>query len=132
MSKSIETTVAQNINATLTVEDIPMNENVTLAQLNAEAEAAAANETKEKKEKFSLTRTLAPTIERIEKAISGNASQSKALDKTLGGLLGAGLDTSAVLAKIDTLRKESVEITTEFEAEVGRALIEAVKVKNAQ
>ena len=130
MSKSTETTVAQNINATLTVEDIPMNENVTLDMLNKEAEAQAEN--KEKKEKFSLTRTLAPTIEKIEKALSGNASQIKALDKTLGVLLGAGLDTSAVLAKIDTLRKESVEITTEFEAEVGRALIEAVKVKNAQ
>ena len=130
MSKSAETTVAQNINATLTVEDIPMNENVTLAQLNAEAEAKA--EKKEKKEKFSLTRNLAPVIEKIEKALSGNASQIKALDKTLGVLLSAGLDTSAVLAKIDTLRKESVEITPEFEAEVGRALIEAVKVKNAQ
>jgi len=131
MSKVIDnTTVAQNINAILTVEDTPMNENVTLAQLNAEAEAKAEN--KEKKEKFSLTRTLAPVIEKIEKALSGNASQIKALDKALGVLLSAGLDTSAVLAKIDALRKESVEITPEFEAEVGRALIEAVKVKNAQ
>lgn len=131
MSKVIDnTTVAQNINAILTVEDTPMNENVTLAQLNAEAEAKAEN--KEKKEKFSLTRNLAPVIEKIEKALSGNASQIKALDKTLGVLLSAGLDTSAVLAKIDALRKESVEITPEFEAEVGRALIEAVKVKNAQ
>ena len=132
MSKSVVATetVAQNINATLSTEDIPMNENVTLAQLNAEAEAKAEN--KEKKEKFSLTRNLAPVIEKIEKALSGNASQIKALDKTLGVLLSAGLDTGAVLAKIDALRKESVEITPEFEAEVGRALIEAVKVKNAQ
>lgn len=132
MSKSVvaNETITQNINATLTVEDIPMNENVTLAQLNAEAEAQAEN--KEKKEKFSLTRTLAATIEKIEKALSGNSAQIKALDKTLGVLLSAGLDTSAVLNKIDALRKESVEITTEFEAEVGRALIEAVKVKNAQ
>ena len=130
MSKSVIDDSQVSVNVAALLEDVPMNENVTLDMLNKEAEAQAEN--KEKKEKFSLTRTLAPTIEKIEKALSGNASQIKALDKTLGVLLGAGLDTSAVLAKIDTLRKESVEITTEFEAEVGRALIEAVKVKNAQ
>ena len=130
MSKNAIDNSQVSVNVAALLEDVPMNENVTMNDLNAAA--ATIEEPKEKKEKFSLTRTLAPTIERIEKAISGNASQIKALDKTLGVLLGAGLDTSAVLAKIDTLRKESVEITTEFEAEVGRALIEAVKVKNAQ
>ena len=130
MSKSVIDNSQVSVNVAALLEDVPMNENVTLAQLNEDASAKAEN--KEKKEKFSLTRTLAPTIEKIEKALSGNASQIKALDKTLGVLLSAGLDTSAVLAKIDALRKESVEITPEFEAEVGRALIEAVKVKNAQ
>ena len=130
MSKFTETTVAQNINATLSVEDIPMNENVTLAQLNEDASAKAEN--KEKKEKFSLTRTLAPTIEKIEKALSGNSAQIKALDRTLKVLLDAGLDTGAVLAKIDALRKDAVEITEEFERECGQALIDAVRAKNAQ
>lgn len=131
MSKSVVTeTVAQNINATLSTEDIPMNENVTLAQLNAEAEAKAEN--KEKKEKFSLSRTLSPTIEKIEKALSGNSAQIKALDRTLKVLLDANLDTGAVLAKIDALRKDAVEITEEFERECGKALIEAVRAKNAQ
>ena len=130
MSKVIDnTTVAQNINAILTVEDTPMNENVTIAQLNAEVEAKAEN--KEKKEKFSLSRTLTPTIEKIEKALSGNSAQIKALDRTLKVLLDANLDTGAVLAKIDELRKDAVEITEEFERECGRALIEAVKEKNA-
>ena len=130
MSKSVIDNSQVSVNVAALLEDVPMNENVTMNDLNNAA--ATVEETKEKKEKFSLTRTLSPVIEKIEKALSGNASQIKALDKTLGVLLGAGLDTSAVLAKIDTLRKESVEITTEFEAEVGRALIEAVKVKNAQ
>ena len=130
MSKSVIDNSQVSVNVAALLEDVPMNENVTMNDLNNAA--AKIEETKEKKEKFSLTRTLSPVIEKIEKALSGNASQIKALDKTLGVLLGAGLDTSAVLAKIDTLRKESVEITTEFEAEVGRALIEAVKVKNAQ
>lgn len=130
MSKNAIDNSQVSVNVAALLEDVPMNENVTMNDLNAAA--ATIEEPKEKKEKFSLTRNLAPVIEKIEKALSGNASQIKALDKTLGVLLGAGLDTSAVLAKIDTLRKESVEITTEFEAEVGRALIEAVKVKNAQ
>lgn len=131
MSKSVVTeTVAQNINATLSTEDIPMNENVTLAQLNAEAEAKAEN--KEKKEKFSLSRTLSPTIEKIEKALSGNSAQIKALDRALKVLLDANLDTVYVLAKIDALRKDAVEITEEFERECGKALIDAVRAKNAQ
>ena len=130
MSKSVIDNSQVSVNVAALLEDVPMNENVTMNDLNNAA--AKIEETKEKKEKFSLTRNLAPVIEKIEKALSGNASQIKALDKTLGVLLSAGLDTSAVLAKIDTLRKESLEITPEFEAEVGRALIEAVKVKNAQ
>lgn len=141
MSKSVIDNSQVSVNVAALLEDVPMNENVTMNDLNNAASerevldryaAAKIEETKEKKEKFSLTRNLAPVIEKIEKALSGNASQIKALDKTLGVLLSAGLDTSAVLAKIDALRKESVEITPEFEAEVGRALIEAVKVKNAQ
>ncbi len=130
MSKSVIDNSQVSVNVAALLEDVPMNENVTMNDLNNAA--AKIEETKEKKEKFSLTRNLSPVIEKIEKALSGNASQIKALDKTLGVLLSAGLDTSAVLAKIDALRKESVEITPEFEAEVGRALIEAVKVKNAQ
>ena len=130
MSKNAIDNSQVSVNVAALLEDVPMNENVTMNDLNNAA--AKIEETKEKKEKFSLTRNLSPVIEKIEKALSGNASQIKALDKTLGVLLGAGLDTSAVLAKIDALRKESVEITPEFEAEVGRALIEAVKVKNAQ
>ena len=130
MSKNAIDNSQVSVNVAALLEDVPMNENVTMNDLNNAA--AKIEETKEKKEKFSLTRNLSPVIEKIEKALSGNASQIKALDKTLGVLLSAGLDTSAVLAKIDTLRKESVEITPEFEAEVGRALIEAVKVKNAQ
>ena len=130
MSKSVIDNSQVSVNVAALLEDVPMNENVTMNDLNNAA--AKIEEPKEKKEKFSLTRNLAPVIEKIEKALSGNASQIKALDKTLGVLLSAGLDTSAVLAKIDALRKESVEITPEFEAEVGRALIEAVKVKNAQ
>ena len=130
MSKNAIDNSQVSVNVAALLEDVPMNENVTMNDLNNAA--AKIEETKEKKEKFSLTRNLSPVIEKIEKALSGNASQIKALDKTLGVLLSAGLDTSAVLAKIDALRKESVEITPEFEAEVGRALIEAVKVKNAQ
>lgn len=133
MSKSVIDNSQVSVNVAALLEDVPMNENVTMNDLNnAAAKIEETKEKKEKKEKFSLTRNLSPVIEKIEKALSGNASQIKALDKTLGVLLSAGLDTSAVLAKIDALRKESVEITPEFEAEVGRALIEAVKVKNAQ
>ena len=131
MSKSVidNTTVAQNINTLLSVEDTPMNENITIAQLNTEAKA---EETKEKKEKYSLSRASAELVSEIEKALSGNAAQIKALGKALGVLLSAGLDTGPVLAKIDALRKESVEITPEFEAKVGRAFIEIIRAKNAQ
>lgn len=133
MSKSVVTeTVAQNINATLTVEDIPMNENVTLAQLNAEAEAHAEN--KEKKEKYSLTRETSGLVGKVEKALNGNAAQIKALQGALKTLLAANLDTSTVLAGIDKLRAEGTGNvdTVEFQAEIGREFIEIIKKKLAQ
>ena len=133
MSKVIDnTTVAQNINAILTVEDTPMNENVTIAQLNAEAEAKAEN--KEKKEKFSLTRETSDLVAKIEKALTGNAGQIKALQGALKALLAANLDTSAVLAGIDKLRAEGTGNvdTVEFQAEIGRDFIEIIKRKLAQ
>lgn len=130
MSKSVIDNSQVSVNVAALLEDVPMNENVTMNDLNNAA--AKIEETKEKKEKFSLTRTLALTIEKIEKALSGNSAQIKALDRTLKVLLDAGLDTGAVLAKIDALRKDAVEITEEFERECGQALIDAVRAKNAQ
>ena len=132
MSKSTETTVAQNINATLSVEDIPMNENVTLAQLNEAASAKAEN--KEKKEKYSLTRETSDLVAKVEKALNGNAGQIKALQGALKTFIAAGLDTSAVLAGIDKLRAEgTVNVdTVEFQAEIGREFIEIIKRKLAQ
>ena len=135
MSKSTETTVAQNINATLSVEDIPMNENVTLAQLNEDASAKAENkENKEKKEKYSLTRETSDLVAKVEKALNGNAGQIKALQGALKTFIAAGLDTSAVLAGIDKLRAEgTVNVdTVEFQAEIGREFIEIIKRKLAQ
>ena len=134
MSKSVvaNETITQNINATLTVEDIPMNENVTLAQLNEAASAKAEN--KEKKEKYSLTRETSDLVAKVEKALNGNAGQIKALQGALKTLLAANLDTSAVLAGIDKLRAEgTVNVdTVEFQAEVGREFIEIIKRKLAQ
>ena len=132
MSKSTETTVAQNINATLSVEDIPMNENVTLAQLNEAASAKAEN--KEKKEKYSLTRETSDLVAKVEKALNGNAGQIKALQGALKTFIAAGLDTSALLAGIDKLRAEgTVNVdTVEFQAEIGREFIEIIKRKLAQ
>ena len=134
MSKSVvaNETVAQNINATLSVEDIPMNENVTLAQLNEAASAKAEN--KEKKEKYSLTRETSDLVAKVEKALNGNAGQIKALQGALKTFIAAGLDTSAVLAGIDKLRAEgTVNVdTVEFQAEIGREFIEIIKRKLAQ
>ena len=130
MSKSIETTVAQNINATLTVEDIPMNENVTLAQLNAEAEAKAEAKA-EKKEKYSVTRELKArgVFSEIEEKKKGNDAAIKKLQNVvLPALLGAGIDTAETLAKIDVLRNNPPQAPTDGDfLRWGKILWEVIK-----
>ena len=110
MSKSTETTVAQNINATLTVEDIPMNENVTLAQLNE------AVETKEKKEKKSVSKFMAEENALIDSAFDFE-KKLKVLNAKKAILVEYGQSTEKIDAEIAAL---SPDLSDEDYIRIGK------------
>lgn len=114
------TTAAQNSN--VAIEDIPLSENVTLAQLNEEA---AMNEETTKTTKPSLKKELDEAIQLVLAKVN-NKKAIREAEKNLLTAIGKKEDITPFLQALTALRENGPSFTDEEKIQIADILISKV------